>query len=70
MARRGLQLKYGVMTATVSGRKKVTTESSESFLKKLGPGHVGIAWNGKWVKGAITEIKIKGTLDKEWFEKQ
>ena len=66
----GMQLKYGVMTATVSGKAMATTEPSESFLKKLAPGRVGIAWNGQWVKGAITEITIKGTLDKEWIEKQ
>ena len=66
----GLRMKQGVLTATKMGRDVVDTSSKPNYLKKLKPGHVGIAWNGQWVKGIILNIKISGVLDEEWLTKE
>ena len=66
----GFKLKDGVLAATQGGREGVSTRENPKFLKKLKPGHAGFSWKGTYMKAAVIQTVIKGTLDPEWVEKQ
>jgi hypothetical protein len=65
----GFRIEDDVFSAQTAGRTRASADESSKFLKNRAPGQVGIAWNGQWVKGMISSVTIKGTLDKEWLEK-
>ncbi len=65
----GLKVSNGLLTATRNGRRTADSASKSSFLKKIRPGRVGIAWNGQWVKLLIVSVKIQGKLNQEWLDK-
>ncbi len=64
----GMRLEDGVFSATNYGRETASSRDNERFLKKVTPGHVGLAWNGR-INGFILSITLKGRLDPEWVAK-
>ena len=66
----GYKLKDGVLAATQGKRQSVTTRDNPKFLKKIKPGHVGITWKGTYMKAAVIQTVIRGTLDPKWVEKE
>ncbi len=65
----GFKLKNGIFESTVSSRPRHSTDGHRKFLKKLGPGRIGLAWQGSLIKGIVHELRITGRLDPKWLEK-
>jgi len=64
----GVRMDHGVVSALRNGRVRASSEGDPKFVKKPGPGQVGLAWKGR-VNGFVFKIVIEGRLDPDWVEK-
>ena len=65
----GMKMKSGVVSAMRNGSAVASSEEKPKFVKKPGPGQVGVAWNGR-VNGFIFRIEISGVLSEDYLTKK
>ena len=64
----GMKMKDGVVTALRNGSAAASSEKEPKFVKKPGPGQVGLAWKGR-VNGFVFRVEVSGVLSEDYLTK-